>query len=48
MVAAATSPSRTNADTTRIRSDLGWEPKTSLDDGLRAQWEWASATVGAQ
>ena len=39
---------RTNADTTRIRTDLGWEPKVSLEDGLRAQWEWASATVGAQ
>ncbi len=39
---------RTNADTTRIRADLGWEPKVSLEDGLRAQWEWASATVGAQ
>ena len=39
---------RTNADTTRIRSDLGWAPKVSLEDGLRAQWEWASATVGAQ
>jgi nucleoside-diphosphate-sugar epimerase len=39
---------RTNADTTRIRADLGWEPRVSLEDGLRAQWEWASATVGAQ
>jgi UDP-glucuronate 4-epimerase len=39
---------RTNADTTRIRADLGWVPKVSLEDGLRAQWEWASATVGAQ
>jgi UDP-glucuronate 4-epimerase len=39
---------RTNADTTRIRSELGWVPKVSLEDGLRAQWEWASATVGAQ
>ena len=39
---------RTNADTTRIRTDLAWEPKVSLEDGLRAQWEWASATVGAQ
>jgi UDP-glucuronate 4-epimerase len=39
---------RTNADTTRIHSELGWTPKVSLEDGLRAQWEWASATVGAQ
>ena len=39
---------RTNADTTRIRTELGWAPKVSLEDGLRAQWEWASATVGAQ
>lgn len=34
---------RTNADTTRIRVDLAWEPRVSLEDGLRAQWEWASA-----
>ena len=33
---------RTKADTTRIRNDLGWEPITSLEDGLRAQWEWAA------
>ena len=39
---------RTNADTTRIRAELGWAPRISLEDGLRAQWEWASATVGAQ
>jgi UDP-glucuronate 4-epimerase len=39
---------RTNADTRRIYSDLAWAPKVSLEDGLRAQWEWASATVGAQ
>jgi nucleoside-diphosphate-sugar epimerase len=36
---------RTNADTTRIRSELGWEPRVSLEEGLRAQWEWASARV---
>ena len=39
---------RTNADTTLIRSELGWEPKTAFADGLRAQWEWASTKVGAR
>jgi nucleoside-diphosphate-sugar epimerase len=39
---------RTNADTTRIRDELGWAPVTALEDGLRAQWEWASARVGAR
>jgi UDP-glucuronate 4-epimerase len=38
---------RTNADTTRIRSELGWEPRVSLEDGLRQQWEWASTRVAA-
>lgn len=39
---------RTSADTTRIREELGWRPAVSLEDGLRAQWEWASARVGAR
>jgi UDP-glucuronate 4-epimerase len=39
---------RTNADTTRIRAELGWVPQTSFDDGLQAQWEWVSARVGAR
>ena len=39
---------RTKADTTLIRSELGWEPTTSLRDGLAAQWEWAAARVAAQ
>ena len=39
---------RTNADTTRIRSELGWEPRVSLEDGLRAQWKWASTRVLAR
>jgi nucleoside-diphosphate-sugar epimerase len=38
---------RTAADTTRIRGDLGWEPAVRLEDGLQAQWEWASARVAA-
>ena len=36
---------RTRADTTRIGEQLGWQPEASLDDGLSAQWEWASARV---
>jgi nucleoside-diphosphate-sugar epimerase len=39
---------RTQADTTRIRSELGWEPRVSLEEGLRRQWEWASARVAAE
>jgi nucleoside-diphosphate-sugar epimerase len=39
---------RTMADTTRIRSDLGWEPHVGLEEGLTAQWQWASARVGAR
>jgi nucleoside-diphosphate-sugar epimerase len=39
---------RTGADTTRIRSELGWRAATSLEDGLRAQWEWAAARVAAR
>jgi nucleoside-diphosphate-sugar epimerase len=39
---------RTNAETARIRADLGWEPRVSLEEGLAAQWRWASARVGAR
>jgi UDP-glucuronate 4-epimerase len=39
---------RTNADTTRIRDELGWEPRVSLEKGLKAQWEWAVARVVAR
>ena len=38
---------RTRADTTRIRNELGWEPRISLEEGLRRQWEWASSRVRA-
>lgn len=46
--AAAGDQRRTKADTTRIRRALGWEPTTSFEDGLRAQWEWAAARVAAR
>ena len=41
-------PRRTSADTTRVREELGWSPRVSLEQGLRAQWEWASARVAAR
>jgi dTDP-glucose 4,6-dehydratase len=31
---------RTNADTTRIRSDLGWAPQVSLEEGLQRTLAW--------
>jgi nucleoside-diphosphate-sugar epimerase len=39
--------SRTKADDSRINAVLGWSPTTSLADGLRAMWSWASARVAA-
>jgi nucleoside-diphosphate-sugar epimerase len=36
---------RTSADTTRIRRELGWEPRVGLEEGLQAQWQWASKRV---
>jgi nucleoside-diphosphate-sugar epimerase len=30
----------TFADTTRLRLHLGWQPRTSLDEGLARQWHW--------
>ena len=35
--------SRTSADVSRIRAALGWQPETSLEDGLARMWSWASA-----
>jgi UDP-glucuronate 4-epimerase len=45
--AAAGDVRRTSADATRIERDLRWRATTSLEDGLRAQWEWASVRVAA-
>ncbi|MBV8597651.1 MAG: NAD-dependent epimerase/dehydratase family protein [Actinobacteria bacterium] len=39
---------RTQADTTRIRSELGWAPRVTLEEGVRAQWEWAAGRVLAR
>lgn len=38
---------RTAPDVTAIEGDLGWRATTPLEDGLRAQWEWASVRVAA-
>jgi UDP-glucuronate 4-epimerase len=45
--AAAGDVRRTAADTRQIEGDLGWRATTSLENGLRAQWEWASVRVAA-
>jgi UDP-glucuronate 4-epimerase len=39
---------RTAADVTRIRNELGWSPRTRLEDGLQAQWSWAADRVAAR
>jgi nucleoside-diphosphate-sugar epimerase len=38
---------RTSADISRIRAQLDWQPRTSLRDGLQAEWSWCSARVAA-
>jgi nucleoside-diphosphate-sugar epimerase len=39
---------RTAPDVRRIRDDIGWEPTTSLADGVAAQWSWAASRVAAR
>jgi UDP-glucuronate 4-epimerase len=39
---------RTAPDTARVERDLGWRATTTLEDGLRAQWEWASTRVATR
>jgi nucleoside-diphosphate-sugar epimerase len=36
----------TFADTTKLRTHLGWEPRTSLDEGLARQLEWQRESGG--
>jgi len=38
---------RTAADTSRIRDQIGWQPRTSFEEGLAAQWRWAVDRVAA-
>lgn len=35
-----------SADFTKAREILGWEPKVSLRDGLKQQYEWVKAQMG--
>jgi UDP-glucuronate 4-epimerase len=40
---AAGDVSRTKADVSKARAELGWAPRTPLAEGLREQWAWAAA-----
>jgi GDP-D-mannose 3',5'-epimerase len=35
-----------NSDNTRLREVLGWEPQTSLEDGLARTYKWIAAQLG--
>lgn len=35
----------TFADTSKLRRHLGWEARTSLDEGLAKQWQWLQAEL---
>jgi len=37
-----------NSDNTRLREVLGWEPQTSLEEGLRRTYQWIEAQLRAQ
>jgi len=45
MAAARGDVRRTKADVSRIATELGWAPTTSLEEGLGSMWSWASGTV---
>ena len=38
----------TRADTRRLEAVFGFKPKVSLQEGLKREWEWASAHFGAE
>jgi UDP-glucuronate 4-epimerase len=33
---------RTKADVAKAGAELGWSPRTGLEEGMRAQWDWAA------
>jgi UDP-glucuronate 4-epimerase len=33
---------RTKADVAKAGAELGWSPQTGLEEGMRAQWDWAA------
>jgi UDP-glucose 4-epimerase len=35
----------TFADTSRARADLGFSPSVTIEEGLRAEYEWLSASL---
>lgn len=37
-----------NSDNTKIRSELGWEPKISLHDGLEKTYRWIHDRVAGR
>jgi nucleoside-diphosphate-sugar epimerase len=42
VAAAAGDVRRTKADVSKAAADLGWAPRTSLEDGMGTQWQWAA------
>jgi nucleoside-diphosphate-sugar epimerase len=36
---------RTCADISRAQSELGYQPRTRFEDGLRAQWQWLRGSI---
>jgi nucleoside-diphosphate-sugar epimerase len=43
--ARAGDPGQAVADTTRLRTRLGWTPRTGLDEGLAQQWAWQAGEM---
>lgn len=39
-LSAPTIPTSLSLDCSRAREELGWEPRMSLDEGIRKTWEW--------